>query len=212
MKKMLIGVWLMFGLGGIAQAGDDPAVALGKAKSWLCMGCHGVDGNSLAPNFPKLAGQLSSDLIKQINDFKTGLRKNDLMSSVVARVEAVDVPSLAAYYAAQKRTPDSINHPEWVARGQKLFLEGDPTNGVPACVTCHGQTGAGGTTLGAGGVTLHVPALSGQHATYVATQLRDFKSGKRSNDPDSIMRNNAAHLSDADIGTLAEYITGMQVQ
>ncbi len=203
MKKTVIVTCLVFGLVSAVQADGDGAA--GKAESWLCVGCHGADGNSMAPNFPKLAGQTQAELTKQLKDFKAGLRKNDMMSAVAANVGDADIPNLTAYYSSQVRTADKVNDEGLAARGQKLFHDGDAANGVPACATCHGATGAGNPAL-------HAPALSGQHATYIATQLRAFKSGQRSNDPAGMMRNSVARLPDDEMGALSEYIGGMPVQ
>lgn len=83
-----------------AHAGD---AAAGKAKTAVCMGCHGPDGNSTNPIWPKLAGQHAAYLAKTLKDFKSGARKNPSMNAMVAQLTDADIENIAAYYASQKQ-------------------------------------------------------------------------------------------------------------
>jgi len=96
-------ILLTFGLafGNVIHAGGD--VAAGKAKAATCMACHGPDGNSVNPVWPKLAGQHAPYLEKQIKDFRDGKRKDPMMSPMAAPLSDTDISNLAAYFAAQKQ-------------------------------------------------------------------------------------------------------------
>jgi cytochrome c553 len=180
-------------------AGDPQA---GKSKSQVCAACHGADGNSTDPQFPVLAGQHASYIVKQLMDFKAAkTRSNAIMSGMVASLSQQDMEDLAAYFAQQTRrggyTPE-----QYVARGQKVFRAGDASTKVPACMSCHGP-GGNGNPLAV------YPSLWGQHAQYTEKQLHDFSSGSRSNDPNGMMRDIATRMTDHEIKAVAEYLTGL---
>jgi cytochrome c553 len=197
MKKIAIATCVLLGLTGTVQAGGDAAV--GKEKSAMCGACHGADGNSAVPTFPSLAGQAEGYLTKQIKDFKSGARKDPVMSGQAAAIDDADIPNLAAYFSSQKRNPNTVTDADLAARGQKLYLGGNMATGVPACSACHGPTGNGNPAAG-------FPSLSAQHAAYVTTQLQRFKSGEREN---QMMNGTVARMSDDEMKAVAEYITGL---
>jgi cytochrome c553 len=197
MKKIAIATCVLLGVTSTVQAGGDPAV--GKEKSALCGACHGMDGNSAVPTFPKLAGQSESYLTKQLKDFKAGVRKDPVMSDQAKTVEDADIPHLAAYFSGQKPVPGAATDADLAATGQRIYLGGNLAKGIPACTACHGPTGGGNPAAG-------FPQLSGQHAMYITTQLQRFKSGEREN---AMMRGSAANLSEDEMKAVAEYITGL---
>jgi len=198
MKKIVIATCVLLGLTSTAQGAGDPAI--GKEKSAVCGACHGTDGNSSIPTFPRLAGQSEKYLTKQLKDLKAGLRTNPIMSEQAKAINEEDIPHLAAYFSSQKPIENTAaTNPELAAQGRKLFLGGNSATGVPACAACHGPLGIGNPAAG-------FPLLSGQHSLYVTTQLQAFKSGERKND---MMNSSAAHLSDAEMNALAEYVTGL---
>src|ERR687883_88028 len=128
----------------------------------VCAACHAPDGNSVAAANPKIAGQISEYLQKQLRDFKAQggkkpLRESAVMNGMVANLSEDDMKGLATFYA-----------------GQKLWRGGDTVHGIPACGGCHGPAGAG--------IPAQFPRLSGQFAEYVAAQLTAFREGKRTND------------------------------
>ena len=202
MKKMFVIAAAAAALGAYSsvQAAGDPAA--GKTKSTTCAACHGADGNSVAPNFPKLAGQAESYLLKQLHDFKSGVRKNATMQPMVAGLNDQDMADLAAYFSSQKVTGGKAD-PKLVAEGEKLFRGGDPASGTAACAGCHGPTGAGNPAA-------KFPALSSQHAQYIEAQLKAFRSGERTNDAGKMMEGVTAKMSDAQIAAVASYIDGLQ--
>lgn len=197
MKKIAIAPCVLLSVTSAVQAGGDPAI--GKEKATVCGACHGTDGNSVVPTFPKLAGQSENYLFKQLTDFKAGVRKDPVMSGQAATLEDADIPHLAAYFSSQVSAPGTASDAELAARGQRIYLGGNLAKGVPACAACHGPTGAGNPAA-------NFPRLSGQHAMYITTQLQRFKSGEREN---AMMRGTVANLSDDEMNAVAEYITGL---
>jgi len=199
MNKLLLGLLLM-GLAGIAQAAGDAAAGQGKVA--VCGACHGADGNSPAPNFPKLAGQGERYLLKQLKDIKSGARPVLEMTGQLDNFNEQDLADIAAWFASQKMTVGAADA-ELVARGESLFRGGKLAEGMPACTGCHSPQGSGNSAAG-------FPHLGGQHAQYTAKQLTDFREGDRVNDGDAmIMRSIAAKLSNKDIAAISSYIQGL---
>jgi cytochrome c553 len=194
---------LLTPIGSEALAQDKPPAAV----SQVCAACHGADGNSTAPANPKIAGQHAEYLEKQLRDFmaqsgKKPRRESAVMNGMVANLSDTDVQVLASYFAAQTLKPAFATDKTLAAEGQKLWRGGYVAQGVPACAGCHGPTGAG--------IPAEFPRLGGQYADYVAAQLQAFRSGARGNDPNGMMRGVTAHLSDAQIRALAEYVAGLR--
>ena len=184
--------------GNAAAAGNSAA---GKNKSAPCAACHGADGNSGAPNFPKLAGQDAHYLSKQLADFKAGARKDPLMAGMVAGLSKKDMDDLGAYYASQKAKPGvASGDAASLKRAERLYRGGDAKSGISACMSCHGPSGHG--------IPPRFPAVSGQHATYAQKQLMDFKTGARSNDSE-VMTRIAFRMSESEIKAVSEYMAGL---
>ena len=207
MNKLIVSLLLTLGITGVAVAAEGPLkgdATAGQAKAAVCGACHGPDGNSPAPNFPKLAGQGERYLTKQLHDIKDGKRTVLEMTGLLTNLSDQDLADLAAYFASQKGSVGAAD-PKLVARGEKLFRGGDLEKGLPACTGCHSPNGAGIAAAG-------FPHLSGQHATYIAKQLTDFRKEEvgRANDGDAaIMRTIARKLSDEDIAAVSSYIQGL---
>ncbi|MEZ5563992.1 MAG: c-type cytochrome [Gammaproteobacteria bacterium] len=184
---------------GTALTGSADA---GKTKSVTCAACHGADGNSVNPEWPSLAGQHASYLVKALKTFKSGERKNVLMSGMAMPLTDQDMADLAAYFSEQKLAP-GVADPALVAAGERLFRGGDKDTGVPACLACHGPTGHGNEPAA-------WPAIAGQHAAYAAAQLTAYRQKERTTDGDTqMMRNVASALSDDDIKAVSAYIQGL---
>lgn len=180
-------------------AGD---VAAGKAKAAACASCHGPDGNSVNPQWPKLAGQHAGYVAKQLADFQAAQqRSSDLMAPLVAGLNEQDMLDLAAYYAIQASTGGFAGETR-VELGERIYRAGNAETGVAACTACHGARGVGDPRGG-------FPVLAGQHATYTAGQLRAFRSMARSNDANQMMRDIARWMSDDEIEAVSEYIAGL---
>ena len=200
MNKLIVSLLLTVGISGIAHAAGDAAA--GQAKAAVCGACHGPDGNSMAPNFPKLAGQGERYLDKQLHDIKSGKRQVLEMTGLLTNLSDQDLADIAAYFASQKGSVGAAD-PKIVARGEALFRGGNLDKGLPACTGCHSPDGQGNAAAG-------FPHLGGQHASYIEKQLTDFREGDRTNDGDSmIMRGIAAKMSNKDIKALASYIQGL---
>jgi cytochrome c553 len=191
----------VFGWTGTVHAAGT--VEAGQAKSATCMGCHGMDGNSVNPEWPALAGQHSSYIIKQLKHFKAGERQNELMAPMAMILSDQDVEDLAAYFSAQKLLATGETEPSKLELGQKIYRAGIASKGVPSCSGCHGPNGSG--IAGAA-----FPQIGGQHAVYAALQLRNYKSGARATDPNSMMRTITSRLTDAEIDAVASYLQGMR--
>ena len=207
MNKLIVSLLLTLGITGAAVAAEGPVkgdATAGQAKAAVCGACHGPDGNSPAPNFPKLAGQGERYLSKQMHDIKSGKRTVLEMTGLLTNLNDQDLADLAAYFASQKGSVGAAD-PKLVARGEQLFRGGNLEKGLPACTGCHSPNGAGNATAG-------FPHLSGQHATSIAKQLTDFRKEEagRANDGDAMtMRTIARKLSDEDIAALSSYIQGL---
>ncbi|AZC21804.1 MULTISPECIES: c-type cytochrome [Pseudomonas] len=200
MNKLLVSLLLTLGITGVAHAAGDAAA--GQAKAAVCGACHGPDGNSMAPNFPKLAGQGERYLDKQLHDIKSGKRQVLEMTGLLTNLSDQDLADIAAYFASQKGSVGAAD-PKVVARGEELFRGGKLDQGMPACTGCHSPNGAGNAAAG-------FPHLGGQHAQYVAKQLTDFREGARTNDGDTmVMRSIASKLSNKDIEAVSSYIQGL---
>ena len=207
MNKLIVSLLLTLGITGAAVAAEGPVkgdATAGQAKAAVCGACHGPDGNSPAPNFPKLAGQGERYLTKQMQDIKSGKRTVLEMTGLLTNLNDQDLADLAAYFASQKGSVGAAD-PKLVARGEQLFRGGNLEKGLPACTGCHSPNGAGNAAAS-------FPRLSGQHATYIAKQLTDFRKEEagRANDGDAMtMRTIARKLSDEDIAALSSYIQGL---
>ena len=201
MKKLISLVALMAFAGAAGSVGAAGNAAAGKGKSAVCAGCHGVDGNSPAPNFPKLAGLDAQHTAKQLADFKSGARKDPIMAGMAAGLSKKDMDDLGAYYASQKRSTSKPSaSADALKKAERLYRGGDAKNGIAACMSCHGPAGAG--------IPPRFPAVSGQHAAYSQKQLMAFKAGTRSNDGE-VMTSIAFRLSEADIKAVSEYMAGL---
>ena len=199
MNKLLISLLVTFGISGGAQAAGDAAA--GQANTAVCAGCHSADGNSAVPNFPKLAGQNEAYLLKQLKEIQSGSRQVVEMTGLLANFSEQDLADMAAYFASQKVQIGQTSE-ELVAAGQQIYRAGLMEKGVAACTACHSPNGTGNASAG-------FPALSGQHAAYVEKQLMAFRNGARANDPNGMMRDIAAKLSDTDIKAVADYVQGL---
>jgi cytochrome c553 len=183
-----------------AMAFDGDA-AKGQAAAGVCAACHGVDGNSLIPMNPTLAGQHPEYLYKQLVNFKSGERANPIMAAQVANLSDADMRNLAAHFASKKPRAGTATNADLVNAGRKLYRGGNGANGVAACSGCHSPNGAG--------IPIQYPRLKGQHREYTVAQLKAFRAGERANDANAMMRGVAARLSDAEMDALAEYIAGL---
>lgn len=209
MKNLVILLSLTLGCAtGAFAAATKPAgdADAGKNHTAVCGACHGADGNSASP-FPKLAGQGEKYLYKQLQDIRDDVRPVPTMAGQLTGKSDQDLADIAAYYAAQSRSGGKTD-PELQALGEQVYRAGIAERKVAACTACHSPTGRGNAPAG-------YPALAGQHAQYVADQLRAYRKGYedpagRTNDGDTkIMRTTAFGLSDKEIDAVASYVAGL---
>jgi cytochrome c553 len=180
------------------------AVKAEDVPNTLCTGCHNEDGNSVVPDFPKLAGLDPVYISKQINDFKKYRRVSEIMGPMAAQIPDADVPILAAYFAKQKRTTGTVDvviDAKLASLGQQIYDDGIVSSAVPACSGCHGEKGEG---------TELFPRLAGQHTAYLITQMNNFKNIVRNNDAKKVMRAVTSRMTEQEMKAVAEYITSLK--
>ncbi len=221
----LLGVTLGFGrpqftdLRTIAPIHGDPRA--GAQKATVCLACHGADGISVAPTFPRLAGQRVDYLYHRLMSFKHADPKDPYysvspMTAMAAPLSDVDMRDIASYFAGQTpRPPDATAATAAPQRGagaqigEKLFLAGDPARGIPPCQGCHGAD-ANGPSVSAGQYAAY-PSLRGQYAPYVTARLSNFRSGHPADTSNAfIMHGIAETLDDDSIQAIAGWLNSLQ--
>lgn len=196
-----------------AETTANSAVTSGDAAkgqqiaSQVCAGCHNADGNSVIPANPILAGQHAEYITRQLMNFKAqngkpAERNSPIMGGMVAALSPDDMKNLGAYYSQQVSKLGGAKDKALAERGEKLYRGGNLDTGVPACAGCHSPNGAGIPPI--------YPRLAGQHADYIATQLRAFRAEQRTNDANNMMRMIAARMSDKEVQAVAEFISGLR--
>jgi len=184
-----------------AQKAAKPDPAKGEATyTAVCAACHGADGNSAVPAQPKLAGQHPEYIVKQLREFKAGVRKNPIMQGFAAALSEDDMRNIAAWVATKPPKPGFAKDKALVAVGEKIFRGGIPERRIAACASCHSPNGAG--------LPSQYPRLAGQHADYTAATLTAFRDGGRANNP--VMTGVAARLNDREIKAVGDYIAGLR--
>jgi cytochrome c553 len=208
MKLVVTLVAALAATSAFANPAAAPAAAKGDPKAaesivnQVCAGCHAADGNSVVATNPKLAGLPAEYIDKQLNDFKSGARKNPVMGGIVTSLSPQDMLNLAAYFSEQQPKPGTSKDKDLALVGQKIFRGGILGAGVPACASCHGPQGLG--------IPPHFPRLAGQYSDYVYAQLNNFRMGTRANDAAKMMRTIASKMTDADMKAVAAYIQGLR--
>ncbi len=187
----------LFFLAASAQAGDA-AKAVGLAAN-LCASCHGEDGNSLVPAFPKLAGQQAVYLLRELKDYKSGKRSSEVMVPIVSSLNEEDLANLAAFYASQKATPGTVGDAGLLPLGKALYLKGNAKSGIPACDGCHEEGGGGDGKF---------PRVAGQNVDYALDQFRLYASGKRGNGT-KVMQTIAERMTPEETKAVAEYMASL---
>lgn len=196
------GAALLFLVANYAFALEPAEIASQGGSSGVlpCASCHGADGAGVG-SMPRLAGMDADYLNKQLGDFMNGTRESAVMAPVAVALGQDGRRAMSDYYAALP-FPDTAQASAAAkaadaAAGARLALHGDWDRGIPACVQCHGPQGVG--------VGSHFPALAGQSADYIVTELRAWKTGVRRNDPLQLMRHLAAQLSDDEMREVAAW-------
>jgi cytochrome c553 len=183
-----------------ATAAAKPDLAAGQAASATCQACHTADGSRGSPANPILQGQFPEYLAKQLHEFKSGKRKNAVMTGMAAPLDDAAIRNIAAFYASKQAKPGFARNKDTVLTGQQIWRGGIADRKIPACAGCHGPAGAG--------IPVQYPRLAGQHADYTEAQLLAFRSGARANNAQ--MTGVAAKMNDAEIKAVADYIAGLR--
>ena len=196
--RLLALLALSIGLASNAFSAGDPVA--GKEKAALCVACHAQDGNSISPQFPKIAGQVRGYVATQLAKFQSEQRAGAAMAGLVQSLTKQDMADLDAYYAQFESTPGSIQEEDVVAamRGREIYRNGSKEYSIPACMACHGPSGAG--------IPTRYPRLAGQYKEYLVKSLGEFKSGEWQNDA---MNTIAFRLTTQQINDLAIYLHGL---
>jgi cytochrome c553 len=183
--------------GAAAAADEKRAEEIVQGK---CFICHGADGESSSPVFPRLAGQNAAYVARQLADYKSGKRRSTTMQPMVEDLNQADFAALGAWYASRPTHVHAVEDGELAQVGRFVYLRGNPYTGVAACSTCHGPTGQGSDTL---------PRLAGQHAQYTENQLKQFNKRERTND-NAVMHAIASKLSELEVKAVASYLSGLK--
>lgn len=178
-----------------------PSAALQRAREIVngrCALCHGAEGESASPIFPRLAGQHPEYIAKQLADFKSGRRKGT-MNDQAAELTEEEMQALGTFFADKKPKSYAIREEDFGAVGRYIYHKGNPYSGVASCASCHGPKGDG---------TVQLPRLAGQHAAYIEGQLKEFNKRERTND-NAIMHAIASKLTELETKAVSLYISGL---
>jgi len=169
----------------------------------VCSNCHGVDGNSIHPRYPNVAGQAREYLLAQLKAFRDKSRKDPdahaFVWGVSAQLTDGQVVKLAEYFSAQKPAPGKPGDAQLAAKGKVIYESGIKSKNVPACAFCHGITAHG---------TAVIPRLAGQHAEYLRSQIKvfhlDYRPGLA-----VTMKAVVERLTEEEAAQVAEYLQGL---
>ncbi|CAM3527182.1 c-type cytochrome [Halomonas sp. AOP12-C2-37] len=207
MRQLLASLAIAMAVGVAHAQADfqaDADASAGRERAQTCAACHGQTGISPASAFPHLAGQQMSYLAKQIIDIRDGDRLVPQMAAQVDSYSDQDAWDVAAFLAGLDTHIGQASDEDanLLARGEELYRAGDLSKGIPACSACHSPTGVGiGSAV--------YPGLSGQYAQYTVATLQAFAAGERDNDPNNMMQDIAAKMSDNDMQAVANYLLGL---
>lgn len=195
---LLAGTLALSAAAAAGFADDTAAAGAQRIAVTVCGTCHGRDGNSTQPKFPRLAGQHASYLAAQLKAFRSQTRGDPdavgYMWGMASELDDTTIDALAGYYAGQKARASAVRDPALVARGREIYEHGIASQGVPACSACHGPDAHG---------LQDFPRLAGQHAQYVLKQLASFQSNMRNV---AIMHGVAQNLHLADMQAVGAYL------
>jgi len=198
---LLAGAAALLAVGSGARADDLDAATRTYAEKiaiTVCGTCHGANGNSTNPKYPRLAGQNPNYLTTQLKAFRSQTRGDPdaigYMWGMAAELDDATIEALAAYYAGQKAEPSASGASGMISHGREIYAQGVAAQGVPACSSCHGPDAHG---------TQSFPRLAGQHAQYVLKQLASFQSNMRNV---AIMHGVAQNLNLGDMDAVAAFL------
>ena len=180
--------------------GSAYCAAKGAQLSTACQACHAADGTRGSPANPILQGQHPEYLVKQLVEFKSGKRKNAVMSGRAAALSEDDMKHIAAFYASKKAKAGFAKSKDTVLLGEQIWRGGIVAKQVPACAGCHSPSGAG--------IPAQYPRIGGQHADYTTAQLQSFSVNQRGNSAQ--MMAIAAKMNEREMKAVADYAAGLR--
>ena len=211
----------------VAPLDDKPATwgdaTAGQALAGTCAACHGLDGNAMQSNAPRIAGMPERYIAQQLALFKNGARNSGLAPVMVpfaSMLSAQDMRNVGAWYASQKAgagiADDTViaagpnKGLKFYQIGEKLYLAGDTARGIPACMACHGPSGAGNPGPA-------YPSLHGQEAAYAVRRLEEYRTGTTTaTGADAahfnLMASVAKTLTDEEIQSMGSYVQGLHAR
>ena len=199
--RLLLATTLALSSLSVVAQDKKPDLAKGEASyTAVCAACHGADGNSGIPENPKLAGQHPQYLVKQLQEFKSGKRKNAVMTGFAATLSDDDMANIAHWLASKQPKPGFAKDKDLVSLGERIYRGGIAERKIAACAGCHSPNGAG--------IPAQYPRMSGQHADYSKTQLSAFRDGVRANSVQ--MAGVAARMNDREIRAVSDYMAGLR--
>lgn len=189
-----------------SRALNNPTTPPVTIAQQVCSNCHGIDGNSVSPNFPRLAAQQPAYTIEQLTGFRTHHRSDpagfEYMWGLSRHLTDDQIKGLAEYFAAQPPAPNPVVDAALAERGRDVFEHGVPAKSIPACASCHGDHGQGNGNF---------PRLAGQHSDYVVKQLLVFQ--RTDERPEGAVMKTVAHLLTRDnMQAVAEYVQGISAR
>lgn len=164
-----------------------------------CSLCHGMEGESASPVFPRLAAQHPEYMAKQLKDFRDGRRKGT-MNEMAADLKEEEINGLANYFGAKPAKSKRPGDTDLAGVGKYVYDKGNKYTGVASCASCHGPKAYG---------TVQLPRLAGQNAHYLETQLKEFNQRARTND-NAVMHAIASKLTELETAAVAMYISGLE--
>ncbi len=203
--QLLAALAAVFGLASLpGHAQMQPAADVQNARDLaigVCGICHGPDGNSINPMFPRLAGQHAWYLKQQLEAFRDETRGDPYavayMWGMASGLSDATIDALAEYFAHQKTGPGTPHSASVLAKGKEIYEHGIPSQGLPACAVCHGPQALGDSMR---------PRLAGQHAEYILKQLASFKNNMRNV---AVMHGVAGTLHDGQMKAVADYLESL---
>lgn len=211
LRAFVVASWILAGaacIAGCAQTErsrrlDNPAIAAGTIARQVCSNCHGLDGNSVSPNFPRLAAQPQAYLVNQLTGFRNHHRADpagfEYMWGLSRHLTDEQIAGLAEYFSSRPPTANAASDAALAAKGREIFEHGLAEKQVPPCGTCHGDRGQGNAAF---------PRLAGQHADYVVKQLMVFQ--RTDERPEGAVMKTIAHLlTRGDMVAVANYVQAM---
>lgn len=193
-------------LPGLLQAATTGDASRGKVAAGVCVSCHQADGtgknNLNGESWPQIAGLEAEYIARQLQDYKSGQRENVTMKLFANMLSEQQIADVAQHFSklAPKHRQGGVNVDETILkRGRMLAEQGDWSNYIVSCKSCHGPD-----NQGAGAV---FPGIAGQHAGYIEAQLKAWQGGTRKNDPQDLMGTIARRMSVEDIQAVAAWLT-----